>query len=104
MIIDDQMKVIFLLCSLPSLWDTFYTVIDNSSPDGKLVYNDVTSQLLSKEMRQKTRDTLHHGKSYYVQKDDKQQRGHLKQRDSRKDNQRDSSRDRPSSCECFENT
>ena len=66
MTFDDEMKAIFLLCSLSSLWDTFFTMVSNSIRDGKIVYNDVTSQLLSEEMRCKTRDSLQHGKAHYM--------------------------------------
>ncbi|MCO5594909.1 hypothetical protein L7F22_048944 [Adiantum nelumboides] len=44
---DDEMKAIFLLCSLPSSWDTFNTATSNSSPSGTLVLSDVTSALLT---------------------------------------------------------
>ena len=72
-------------------------------PDGKLVYNDVTSHLLLEEIRHKTRDSLHHCKAHYVQKDGKQQRGHLKQRDLGKDNQRYISKERSKSRGCYKN-
>ena len=78
-------------------------MVGNSAPDGKLIYNDVTSQPLSKEMRQKSKDSLQHNKAYYEKKDGKQQRGCLKQRDSGKDNQRASSKDRSKSCGCYKN-
>ena len=51
--------------------------VSNFAPDGKLVYIDVTSQLLSNEMQCKTTDSLQHGKAHYVQKDGKQRKGHL---------------------------
>ncbi|MCO5574796.1 hypothetical protein L7F22_028588 [Adiantum nelumboides] len=48
---DDEMKAIFLLCSLPSSWDTFNTTTSNSAPPGKtLVFSDVTSVLLTEEI------------------------------------------------------
>ncbi|MCO5570053.1 hypothetical protein L7F22_023767 [Adiantum nelumboides] len=47
---DDEMKAIFLLCSLPSSWDTFNTAISNSAPGRTLVFNDVTSMLLTEEI------------------------------------------------------
>ena len=73
--IDDEMKAIFLLCSLPPSWDIFCTAVSNSAPNGTLVYNDVTSSLLSEEMRRKTMGSSHHGKAHYVPKDDKQCKG-----------------------------
>ncbi|MCO5609323.1 hypothetical protein L7F22_063549 [Adiantum nelumboides] len=48
--IDDEMKEIFLLCLLPPSWDIFCTAVSNSTPNGTLVYIDVTSSILSKEM------------------------------------------------------
>ncbi|MCO5588543.1 hypothetical protein L7F22_047274 [Adiantum nelumboides] len=47
---DDEMKAIFLLCSLPASWDTFNTAISNSTHGGKLAFSDVTSALLTKEI------------------------------------------------------
>ncbi|MCO5562791.1 hypothetical protein L7F22_016423 [Adiantum nelumboides] len=37
---DDEMKAIFLLCSLLASWDTFNTAISNSTHGGKLTFND----------------------------------------------------------------
>ena len=54
-------------------------------------------------MRQKTKDNLQWGKAHYVQKDGKQQRACLKQCDSGKDNQRDSSTNRLKSCRHYKN-
>ncbi|MCO5557402.1 hypothetical protein L7F22_010965 [Adiantum nelumboides] len=48
---DDEMKTIFLLCSLPASWDTFNTAISNSTHGGKLAFGDVTSALLTEEIR-----------------------------------------------------
>ena len=42
---DAEMKAIFLLCSLPSSWDTFCTAINNSAPGGVLNFDDVGSLL-----------------------------------------------------------
>ncbi|MCO5601389.1 hypothetical protein L7F22_055509 [Adiantum nelumboides] len=39
--IDDEMKPIFLLCLLPPSWDIFCTAVNNSAPNGTLVYIDV---------------------------------------------------------------
>ncbi|MCO5608136.1 hypothetical protein L7F22_062342 [Adiantum nelumboides] len=59
--IDDEMKAIFLVCSLPPSWDIFCIAISNSAPNGTLVYMDVTSSLLSEEMHQKAMGSSHHG-------------------------------------------
>ncbi|MCO5572717.1 hypothetical protein L7F22_026476 [Adiantum nelumboides] len=48
---DDEMKAIFLLCSLLASWDTFNTAISNSTHGGKLAFGDFTSALLTKEIR-----------------------------------------------------
>ncbi|MCO5570246.1 hypothetical protein L7F22_023965 [Adiantum nelumboides] len=47
---DDEMKAIFLLCSLAASWDTFNTAISNSTHGGKLAFGDVTSALLTEEI------------------------------------------------------
>ncbi|MCO5615023.1 hypothetical protein L7F22_069311 [Adiantum nelumboides] len=48
---DDEMKAIFLLCSLPASWDTFNTATSNSTLGAKLAFGDVTSALLTEEIR-----------------------------------------------------
>ena len=83
--IDDEMKAIHLLCSLPPSWDTFCTAISNSAPDGKLVYNDVSGALLGEEIRRKSMGSSHHGEAHYVQRDGRQHRGRSRQRGSDKD-------------------
>ncbi|MCO5560569.1 hypothetical protein L7F22_014184 [Adiantum nelumboides] len=60
--LDDEMKTIFLLCSLPSLWDTFCMAISNLALEGQLIFGDVTSPTLTKEIkRQSFVDTSKHG-------------------------------------------
>ena len=83
--IDDEMKAIHLLCSLPPSWDTFCMTINNCAADGKLVYNDVSGAILGEEIRRKSMGVLHHGEAHYVQRDGKQRRGRSKQRGSDKD-------------------
>ncbi|MCO5597333.1 hypothetical protein L7F22_051409 [Adiantum nelumboides] len=61
---DDELKSIFLLCSLPSSWDIFCTSISNSAPNGKLVFNDVTNALLTEEIRRKSLEGASHGDAY----------------------------------------
>ena len=48
------MKAIHLLCSLSPSWDTFYTAISNSAPNGTLVYNDVSSAIIGEEICHKS--------------------------------------------------
>ena len=64
--LDDEMKAIFLVCSLPASWDTFCTVVTNSAPNGNLVYGNITGALLSEESRCKTMGSSHHGEAHYV--------------------------------------
>ena len=52
--LDDEMKTIFLLCSLPSSWDTFCTAISNSAPGGKLVFSEVSAAMLTEEIRRQS--------------------------------------------------
>ena len=60
--LDDEMKTIFLLCSLPSSWDTFCTAISNSAPGGKLVFSEVSAAMLTEEIRrQSTAEDGTHG-------------------------------------------
>ncbi|MCO5592422.1 hypothetical protein L7F22_046425 [Adiantum nelumboides] len=61
---DDEMKAIFLLCSLPASWDTFNIAISNSTHGGKLAFGDVTSALLTKEIRHQSLDSGGHGGVY----------------------------------------
>ncbi|MCO5548377.1 hypothetical protein L7F22_001834 [Adiantum nelumboides] len=56
---DDEMKAIFLLCSLPASWDTFNKAISNSTHGGKLAFG--TSALLTEEIRRQSLDSGGHG-------------------------------------------
>ncbi|MCO5602751.1 hypothetical protein L7F22_056889 [Adiantum nelumboides] len=58
---DDEMKTIFLLCSLPASWDTLNTAISNSTHGGKLAFGDVTSAPLTEEIRHWSLDSGGHG-------------------------------------------
>ncbi|MCO5588661.1 hypothetical protein L7F22_042619 [Adiantum nelumboides] len=100
---DGEMKSIFLFCSLPPSWDIFYTAISNFAPNGTLVYNDVTSSLLSKEIQQKSMGNSHHGEAHYVQRGGKQRKGCAKQHDASKDGKKDPSCDRSKSSGCYKN-
>ncbi|MCO5604116.1 hypothetical protein L7F22_058275 [Adiantum nelumboides] len=95
--IDDEMKGIFLLCSLPPSWDIFCTAVSNSAPNGTLVYIDVTSSFLSEEMRRKAMGSSHRGEAHYVQKNEKQRKGHPWNCESKKEGNRDASKGRSKS-------
>ncbi|MCO5610542.1 hypothetical protein L7F22_064781 [Adiantum nelumboides] len=58
---NDEMKAIFLLCSLPASWDTFNKAISNSTDGGKIAFGDVTSVLLTEEIRRQSLDSGGHG-------------------------------------------
>ncbi|MCO5567291.1 hypothetical protein L7F22_020981 [Adiantum nelumboides] len=58
---DDEMKAIFLLCSLPASWDTFNTAFSNSTHGGKLAFDDFTSALLTEEIQRQSLDNGGHG-------------------------------------------
>ena len=66
MILDDELKCVFLLCTLPTSWDTFCTAISASAPNGKLVYNDICGALLGEEIRRKSVIASHNGDAYNV--------------------------------------
>ena len=69
---DDELKSIFLLCSLPSSWDIFCTTISNSAPNGKLVFSDVTNALLTEEIRCKSLEDASHGDAHMAGSSQKQ--------------------------------
>ena len=48
---DAEMKEIFLLCSLPSSWDTFRIAISNSTLGLVLNFDDVMGSLLVEEIK-----------------------------------------------------
>lgn len=47
---DDEVKAVFLLCSLHASWDTFCTSISNSTPGGVLKFENVVGTLLAEEI------------------------------------------------------
>ncbi|MCO5583043.1 hypothetical protein L7F22_036949 [Adiantum nelumboides] len=61
---DDEMKAIFLLCSLPASWDTFNTAISNSTHGDKFAFGDVTSALLTEEIRHQSLESGGHDNVY----------------------------------------
>ncbi|MCO5594882.1 hypothetical protein L7F22_048917 [Adiantum nelumboides] len=69
---DDELKSIFLLCSLPNSWDIFCTAISNSAPNGKLIFNNVTNALLTEEIRRKSLEGASHGDAYTASNSQKQ--------------------------------
>ena len=65
----DEVKAIFLLCSLPESWDTFCIMISNSVPDGMLTFNDVVGSLLAEEIRRKSMDQGKNGQALATQEE-----------------------------------
>ena len=65
----DEVKAIFLLCSLPTSWDTFCTTINNYVLDGALTFNDVVGSLLAEEIRRKSMDQVKNGQALVAQED-----------------------------------
>ena len=53
---DDSVKAIFLLVILPESWDTFHTVVSNSTPSSGLTSANMESSLLTEEVNRKNID------------------------------------------------
>ncbi|MCO5601407.1 hypothetical protein L7F22_055528 [Adiantum nelumboides] len=102
--LDDEMKTIFLLCSLPSSWDTFCMVINNSAPGGQLVFGDVTTSMLTEEIRRQSFvDTSKHGDVNVTTRGGGDMRGRAKEPGKGGGNQkqgRSKSRDHLKNVEC----
>ena len=63
---DNELKCVFLYCTLPSSWATFCINVSNSAPNGKLVYNDICGALCSEEIQRKSMTASHNGDAYNV--------------------------------------
>jgi hypothetical protein len=66
MTMDDELKAVFLLCTLPASWDTFCTVVSNSATKGKLFYIDICGALLGEEICKKSMVSAQVGEAYNV--------------------------------------
>ncbi|MCO5580858.1 hypothetical protein L7F22_034731 [Adiantum nelumboides] len=64
LVFDEEIKCIFLLCSLPSSSDTFCTAINNSALGTGLVYNDVLGSLFAEEIHRKSLKGKKDGDAY----------------------------------------
>ena len=73
----DEVKAIFLLCSLFASCDTFCIAISNSTLDGMLTFNDVVGSLLTEEIHKKSMDQGKNGQALATQ----EERGRKKHRD-----------------------
>ena len=96
---DEEVRCIFLLCSLPSSWDTFCTAVSNSAPTIGLVFNDVIGNLLTEEIRRKSLESSK-GDAYVASG---KQRGRTQDRAKDKDRKGACSKSRESLCnvECY---
>ena len=97
----EEVKCIFMLCSLPPSWDTFCTAISNSAPGTGLVYNDVIGSLLTEEIRRKSMESTKQGDAYVAS--DGKQRGRTRNREKSKERGRSRSKSRGSTrdIECY---
>ncbi|MCO5573661.1 hypothetical protein L7F22_027433 [Adiantum nelumboides] len=74
--LDVDMKTIFLLCSLPNSWDTFCTAISKLAPGEKLIFSDVSSEMLIEEIRRQSfAKTSIHGDANVTTKGSSDKRG-----------------------------
>ncbi|MCO5609915.1 hypothetical protein L7F22_064150 [Adiantum nelumboides] len=86
----EEVKCIFMLCSLPPSWDTFCTAVSNSAPATCLVYNDVIGSLLTEETRRKSMESTTHGAAHVTTSG--KPRGRTQKRDKSKERTRSKSR------------
>ena len=98
MTMDDELKAVFLLCTLPSSWDTFCTAISASAPNRNLVYNDISGALLWEEIRRKSMVSSQVGEAYNVRdssygKNQQCGRSHTRNSDGNHDKSRSVGRD-----------
>ena len=55
----DAIKALFLLITLPKIWDTFCMAISNSAPPDGLIKANVSCSLLTEEVNKKNLDNSH---------------------------------------------
>ncbi|MCO5576016.1 hypothetical protein L7F22_029823 [Adiantum nelumboides] len=100
LVFDEEIKCIFLLCSLPSSWDTLCIMISNSASGSGLVYNDILGSLFIKEICRKSLEGKKDGDAYVASN---RQRGHTQSRAKSKDHggSRNKSQDSMGNVECY---
>ncbi|MCO5547736.1 hypothetical protein L7F22_001187 [Adiantum nelumboides] len=64
LVFDEKIKCIFMLCSLPSSWDTVCTAISNSVLGTGLVYNDILGSLFIEEICRQSLEGKKDGDAY----------------------------------------
>ncbi|KAH7437435.1 hypothetical protein KP509_05G071900 [Ceratopteris richardii] len=100
---DNEMKAVLLLYTLPSSWDTFCTTISNSAPSGKIVYDDICGALLSEEFHRKSMVGTQSGDAYNVRdsyQGKNQQRGRSKNKEKNGQRNKSRSKSRKRDIEC----
>ena len=95
----EEIKCIFMLCSLPPSWDTFSIAISNSALAIGLVYNDVIGSLLTEEICQKSMQSTTHGVAHVTTSG--KPRGRTQKRDKSKERTRSKSRNPKKDIECY---
>ena len=48
--LDDEIRAILLMCSMPDSWDNLMVAISTSAPAGTLKFDDVSSSLMNEEL------------------------------------------------------
>jgi hypothetical protein len=75
MTIDDELKALVLMSSLPPSWETFVTTIYNASVTA-VKYTETTSSILSEDARRKTFIQISASEAYTVQSTGDRQQHH----------------------------
>ena len=52
-VLDDEIRSILLMCSMPDSWENLIVSISTSAPAGTLNFDDVSSNLMNEELRRK---------------------------------------------------
>ena len=53
-ILDDEIRVIFPMCSMPNSWENLIVAMSTSTTTGTLKFDDVSSSLMNEELRCKS--------------------------------------------------
>ena len=95
----EEVRCIFLLCSLPSSWDTFCTAVSNSAPATRFVFNDVIGNLLTEEIHRNSLELLKG--DAYVASGKQRGRTHDRAKDKDRKGARSKSRESSRNVECY---
>ena len=64
--LDDEIRAILLMCSMPDSWDNLMVAISTSAPAGTLKFDDVSSSLMNEELRWKSMIENHGGEALSI--------------------------------------